>query len=112
MIISREGDPLLSAMTFPVSLAYRPPFEWAAMRNYLAARATPGLEAITHEGGDRYWRSVQVHGHGGFFAVGLAPGLPDTLGLDVSVSLRPALVPARELRDSGPGCGQHAVAAT
>lgn len=77
-----------------LSLTYRPPFDWVSMRNYLAARATPGLEAITQEGGDRYWRSVQIDGHPGFFAVGTAPGLPaDTLRLDLSVSLQPVEVP-------------------
>lgn len=101
MIISQKGDPLLSAVMITLSLAYRPPFDWAAMRSYLAARATPGLEAVTHEGGDRYWRSVEIHGHRGLFAVGTAPGLPaDALRLEVSVSLRPALVPLlARLRD-------------
>ena len=80
--------------TISLSLAYRPPFDWTAMRTYLLARATPGLEAVTDEGGDRYWRSVQIQGHRGFFAVGPAPGLrTDTLRLHVSIALLPVLIP-------------------
>jgi AraC family transcriptional regulator of adaptative response / DNA-3-methyladenine glycosylase II len=79
-------------MTISRTLAYRPPFDWAAMRNYLAARATPGVETITHEGGDRYWRSAEVQGHRGFFAVGPIVGLSaHTIRLDVADSLQPAL---------------------
>jgi len=84
-----------------LSLPYRAPFDWAAMRSYLAARGTPGLEAVTRDGGDRYWRSVQLHGHRGLVGIGTTPGLPaDTLHLDVSVSLQPVLEPLlARLRD-------------
>lgn len=112
-MVRETGDPLLSAMppldnqqlyraaqggsataTISRFLAYRPPFDWAAIRTYLLARATPGLEAFSDEGGDRYWRSVRIQGHSGFVAVGPAPGLrADTLRLDVSVALLPALIP-------------------
>lgn len=87
----RDGAPAIRN-TISLSLAYRPPYAWAPIRDYLLARATPGLEAVTQDG--RYWRSVRIHGHRGFFAVGSAPGLPqDTLRLDISVPLLPALIP-------------------
>jgi AraC family transcriptional regulator, regulatory protein of adaptative response / DNA-3-methyladenine glycosylase II len=62
------------------------------MLSYLQARATPGLEAVTTRGGERYWGAVELHGHRGYFAVGPAPGLP-ALRLELSASLSPVLDP-------------------
>jgi AraC family transcriptional regulator of adaptative response / DNA-3-methyladenine glycosylase II len=82
-----------------VTLAYRPPYDWETMRAYLAARAVPGVEAVTSEG--RYCRSVRIDGHQGHITVG-PPGdargarvthRVDMLRLDLSVSLLPRLIP-------------------
>jgi AraC family transcriptional regulator of adaptative response / DNA-3-methyladenine glycosylase II len=44
-----------SAAPLQLQLAYRPPYDWAAMLSYLAGRAIPGVEAVH---GDAYRRSV------------------------------------------------------
>jgi AraC family transcriptional regulator, regulatory protein of adaptative response / DNA-3-methyladenine glycosylase II len=40
-------------------LAYRPPYDWAQVRAFLAKRAIPGLEVVTADG---YARVVRTHG--------------------------------------------------
>jgi AraC family transcriptional regulator, regulatory protein of adaptative response / DNA-3-methyladenine glycosylase II len=47
-------------------LDYRPPYNWARILEFLAARATPGVEAAQ---GGRYRRSISLHGHPGFLEV-------------------------------------------
>jgi len=49
-------------------LRFRPPYHWAGMLAFLAARATPGVEAV--ESGS-YFRSIFVDGKAGYFAVSL-----------------------------------------
>lgn len=49
-------------------LRYRPPYDWNAMLEFLAPRATPGVEAVKH---GRYRRSITVGPHHGFFDVSL-----------------------------------------
>ncbi len=58
------------------------------MIEFLAARATPGVERVDDRG---YRRTVAVHGHHGTIAVGAMPGA-DALAVDVAIS-NPALVP-------------------
>ncbi len=48
---SQSNDPNLQ-----LRLSYRPPFDWPALRNFLQARAIPGVEKID---GDTYRRTVQ-----------------------------------------------------
>ena len=55
-------------------MAYRPPYDWAAMLGFLSARAITGLETV--EGGV-YSRSVSVNGAHGWISV--APGAGDWL---------------------------------
>ncbi len=52
-------------------LRFRPPYDWDAMLNFLAARATPGVEAV--EGGS-YRRSISLNGSHGYFEVSLDEG--------------------------------------
>lgn len=52
-------------------LAYRPPYDWASLMAFLAARATPGVEAVT---GGTYRRSILFHGHPGILEVGPVAG--------------------------------------
>ncbi len=75
-----------------VSVGLRPPFDWPAMCAYLGARAIPGVECVLPGEPPRYWRSVRVSGRTGVIAIG-ASERAATLGVDVSLSLLPALVP-------------------
>jgi AraC family transcriptional regulator of adaptative response / DNA-3-methyladenine glycosylase II len=47
---------------FVLRLPVRPPFAWKAMRDFLAARATPGVEAVASE---TYRRTIEVNGTAG-----------------------------------------------
>src|SRR5579864_1091657 len=51
-------------------LHFRPPYHWQGMLDFLAARATPGVEVV--ESGS-YRRTISLHGHAGWFEVS-----PDT----------------------------------
>ncbi|MDP1873771.1 AlkA N-terminal domain-containing protein [Phenylobacterium sp.] len=55
-------------------LAYRPPYDWPAMLDFLALRAVPGVEAV--EAGC-YHRALRIDGVAGLVSV--APGPGDTL---------------------------------
>ncbi len=47
-------------------LAYRPPYDWASLLAFLAARATPGVEEVTD---NSYRRSILFHGQHGILQV-------------------------------------------
>jgi AraC family transcriptional regulator of adaptative response / DNA-3-methyladenine glycosylase II len=49
-------------------LRFRPPYHWAGMLSFLAARATPGVELVD---GNNYRRSIFVNGCQGHFEVSL-----------------------------------------
>jgi AraC family transcriptional regulator, regulatory protein of adaptative response / DNA-3-methyladenine glycosylase II len=49
-------------------LNFRPPYHWQGMLDFLAARATPGVEAV--ESGT-YRRTIFLHGRAGYFEVSL-----------------------------------------
>lgn len=76
--------------TVRLSLAYRPPLDWASLLRYLAARATPGVEAV--DAGGRYCRSIRLHGHRGYIAVRPAAA-GEALLVEFSAALLPVLVP-------------------
>jgi AraC family transcriptional regulator of adaptative response / DNA-3-methyladenine glycosylase II len=71
-----------------VILPYRPPYDWQAMSQFLAARATPGVERVDAAG---YSRSISVNGFTGSIAVAPMAGA-DALTVDVSIPDR-ALIP-------------------
>jgi len=71
-----------------VILPYLPPYDWSAMSQFLAARATPGVERVDASG---YSRSIAVNGFTGSIAVAPFPGA-DALMVDVSIPDR-ALIP-------------------
>lgn len=52
-------------------LHFRPPYHWQGILDFLAARATPGVEIV--EGGC-YRRTISLHGRDGYFEVSLAEG--------------------------------------
>jgi AraC family transcriptional regulator of adaptative response / DNA-3-methyladenine glycosylase II len=60
-------------------LAYRPPYDWDAMLGFLAARATPGVESVSHS---CYRRTISIGGKTGSIAVSPAGDGP-ALMLDV-----------------------------
>jgi AraC family transcriptional regulator of adaptative response / DNA-3-methyladenine glycosylase II len=51
-------------------LHFRPPYHWQGMLDFLAARATPGVEMV--ESGT-YRRTISIHGFDGYFEVTLHP---------------------------------------
>ena len=71
-----------------VILPYKPPYDWAAMAQFLAARATPGVERVDGAG---FHRTISIRGFAGFISVAPMPGT-DALSLDVSIPDR-ALIP-------------------
>ena len=50
-------------------LAYRPPYDWAQVIAFLAARATPGVELVAD---NRYRRTIAIGATGGTIAIGPA----------------------------------------
>ncbi len=52
-------------------LPFRPPYQWEKMLAFLAARATPGVEAVEM---GRYRRSISLNGNDGYFEVSLDEG--------------------------------------
>jgi AraC family transcriptional regulator of adaptative response / DNA-3-methyladenine glycosylase II len=82
--------------TVRLSLPYRMPLDWSGLIRYLAARATPGVEAV--DAGGRYWRSIRLHGRVGYVVVGPAD-VGEVLPVELSAALRPVLTsPVARLR--------------
>jgi len=50
-------------------LNFRPPYHWQAMLDFLAPRATPGVEEVAD---GSYRRTISLHGKAGYFEVSLA----------------------------------------
>jgi len=57
-------------------LAYRPPYDWAHVIGFLAARATPGVELVA---GNRYHRTIVIGDATGTIAVAPADNAPALL---------------------------------
>jgi AraC family transcriptional regulator of adaptative response / DNA-3-methyladenine glycosylase II len=60
-------------------LAFQPPYDWRAAIDFLAARATPGVEIVDDTG---YRRTIAAGGRAGSIAVGLGRTRPE-ITLDV-----------------------------
>ncbi|HTE17920.1 MAG TPA: DNA-3-methyladenine glycosylase 2 [Armatimonadota bacterium] len=75
--------------TLLCEVAYRPPLDWDALLGFLVGRASAGVEATE---GRRYLRAVGFGQHRGWIAVEPAAG-KDTLRVELSASLVPALLP-------------------
>lgn len=58
----RNEEPLDAGNALTVRLPYRMPFDWPAMCNFLADRATPGVEQVS---GETYFRTVIIDGQAG-----------------------------------------------
>ena len=73
-------------------LAYRPPYDWTTMLNYMAGRAIPGIEitnAFSHTGS--YARSVRIGTTTGWLRVTHLPDKP-LLQLEIASTLTPVLM--------------------
>jgi len=81
-------------------LAFRAPYDWAALLGFLGPRATPGVEQVE---GLSYRRTVALGEARGVIEVGPSPGGRDNLVLRAPPSLSPVLLQvaarARELFD-------------
>ena len=77
--LSRKRDG--SAECYRFRLAYRPPYDWAHVIGFLAARATPGVELVA---GNRYQRTIAIGGATGTIAIGPAKD-ESALMLDVQL---------------------------
>jgi AraC family transcriptional regulator of adaptative response / DNA-3-methyladenine glycosylase II len=66
---SRAEEASAAAGGITVKLPYKPPYDWAAMIGFLAARAIPGVESVTPK---RYARTLAVDGALGVVTV--SPG--------------------------------------
>ncbi len=53
----RNDEPGDGGTALTVRLAYRKPYDWPAMLEFLAGRATPGVEQVV---GDRYLRTIRI----------------------------------------------------
>ncbi|MEP6991622.1 MAG: AlkA N-terminal domain-containing protein, partial [bacterium] len=73
-----------------LTLAYRPPFAFDAMLQFLAARAAPATEHVDVSGG-LYARTLCIDGHVGVIRVSHLPA-KSALQLDVGGSLLPVLL--------------------
>ena len=65
----RKGD-AASDGALRLKLAYRPPYDWAAIRAFLSLRAVPGVERVE---GDSYARSVSVGDKTGWIEIHPVP---------------------------------------
>ena len=62
---AREGSSE-SGESFSLQLAYRPPFDWSSLLEFLRARQTRGVELVTE---DAYLRTVALGAHAGWVEV-------------------------------------------
>jgi AraC family transcriptional regulator of adaptative response / DNA-3-methyladenine glycosylase II len=95
--VGKDPEEVSDSGSLSVSLAYREPFDWQALLTFFAARAIPGVEAVT-EG--RYLRSVCVDGKPGILGLALDEGrVRLTLhGVDTA-SMFPIVQRCREMFD-------------
>lgn len=70
-------------------LAYRPPFDWQGLLNFLKRRAVTGVETIA---GDRYQRTVRLGQYQGYIQVACLPK-KNTLTVVLSAGLIPVILP-------------------
>lgn len=85
----RKNRTTTATETLTCELAYRPPFDWQSLLDYLKARALRGVETVE---GNRYVRTVAVGKHTGWIAV--EPSVEKSvLRVEVSASLAKALLP-------------------
>jgi len=82
-----KAGPVPPLETLTLQLAYRPPFHWAALLDFLGRRALLGVEAVE---GDAYARTVRLGAATGWVRVRHAPAR-HALDVELARSLMPAL---------------------
>jgi AraC family transcriptional regulator of adaptative response / DNA-3-methyladenine glycosylase II len=87
--LRRAGGSKLHADSLNLHLGYRPPLAWPEMLRFLAARAIAGCERAD---GAEYVRTVAIGRHTGWLRATLGKR-PNTLVVEFSTSLTPALAP-------------------
>ena len=80
----REQRPCITAGEVCLTLAYRPPYDWGHMREFLAQRALPGVEKIDASSYTRLIRTAD-----GYAEIGIRP-LPARNALELRVRGAPA----------------------
>jgi AraC family transcriptional regulator of adaptative response / DNA-3-methyladenine glycosylase II len=55
--LRKEGTKPRQQAELQLKLAYRPPYDWQAILQFLGARAIPGVEWVD---GEQYWRTVKM----------------------------------------------------
>jgi len=99
--LRRKGAEALKGQEVTLRLRYRPPYDWASMLSFLAARAISGVEVVEN---DRYYRSLEIDGRMGSIEVSHHP---DRQSISIrilapNVRLLPAIVyRVRRLFDLG-----------
>jgi len=61
-----RATPREATGTIDIRLPYRPPYDWQAQIDFLAARAIPGVEAVVD---NAYWRTINIGPHRGVLRV-------------------------------------------
>jgi AraC family transcriptional regulator of adaptative response / DNA-3-methyladenine glycosylase II len=85
--LRRSSSKAVASDCLRLVLAYRPPLDWEAMLQFLAARAIPGVECVT---GVAYHRTVRVGEHRGWLSVSPVAER-NLLAVDLATALAPAL---------------------
>jgi AraC family transcriptional regulator of adaptative response / DNA-3-methyladenine glycosylase II len=75
--------------TFVCQLAFRPPYDWRAMLDFLRARACPGVEFVDE---NKYMRTVSIDKVSGWLSVSFNEK-QSTLTVTLSSSLAPKFLP-------------------
>jgi AraC family transcriptional regulator of adaptative response / DNA-3-methyladenine glycosylase II len=82
-----NGSAVTREAPLELQLNYRPPFDWAALLQFLGARAARGVELVN---GDEYARTVSLGTHWGWLRVANAPNRR-TLLVQIAPTLAPVL---------------------
>jgi AraC family transcriptional regulator of adaptative response / DNA-3-methyladenine glycosylase II len=85
----RSLEPAPSGEPLRLRLSYRPPLAWTELLRFLGNRALTGVEQVS---GTSYSRTVEMGTHRGWLTVAPA-AVPNTLAVEFSASLAPALAP-------------------
>jgi AraC family transcriptional regulator, regulatory protein of adaptative response / DNA-3-methyladenine glycosylase II len=85
--LRRSSSKTVASDCLQLVLAYRPPLDWDAMLQFLAARAVPGVECVR---GDAYQRTVGIGEHRGWLSVSPVANR-NLLVVDLATTLAPAL---------------------
>jgi AraC family transcriptional regulator of adaptative response / DNA-3-methyladenine glycosylase II len=83
----RATTPPPAANALRLVLAYRPPYDWPALLQFLAARAIPGVECVAD---NAYHRTVAIGEHRGWLSVTPIAGRNE-LAVELAADLIPAL---------------------